>query len=110
MDDLLGALGLGGLRRRRPLELFFRVPVRRLARQIATYDGIVGESGLGAGGAWALERMVRRAEIEGRERVPKVAIFTCAKRLTAPSADEGIDEIHVWRVSETGAFSERAPQ
>jgi len=30
----------------------------------------VGESGLSAGGAWALERMVGRVEIEGRERVP----------------------------------------
>ncbi|MDQ3965480.1 MAG: hypothetical protein M3246_03350, partial [Actinomycetota bacterium] len=49
MDDLLGACGLGGLRRgRRLLELLFRIPVRRLARQIATYDEIVGESGLGA--------------------------------------------------------------
>ena len=72
MDDLLGAFGLDGLRRgRRPLELFFRVPVRRLARQIATYDEIVGESGLGAGGAWALERMVRRTEVEGQEHVPR---------------------------------------
>ena len=72
MEDLLGAFGLGGLSRgRRPLELFLRVPVRRLARQIATYDEIVGESGLGAGGAWALERMVRRAEIEGEEHVPR---------------------------------------
>jgi len=41
-----------------------------VARQIANYDQIVGESGLRAGGAWALERMVRRVEIEGRERVP----------------------------------------
>jgi 1-acyl-sn-glycerol-3-phosphate acyltransferase len=41
-----------------------------VARQIANYDQIVGESGLRVGGAWALERMVRRVEIEGRERVP----------------------------------------
>jgi hypothetical protein len=71
VDDLLGAFGLGGLRRgRRPLELLCRVPARRVARQIAAYDEIVGESGLRMGGAWALERMVRRVEIEGRERVP----------------------------------------
>ena len=71
MDDLLGAFGLGGLRRgRRPLELIFRIPVRRLVLQIATYDEIVGESGLVAGGAWALERMVHRVEVEGQEHVP----------------------------------------
>jgi 1-acyl-sn-glycerol-3-phosphate acyltransferase len=72
VEDLLSAFGLGGLRRgRRLLELLSWVPARRMARQIATYDQIVGESGLRAGGAWALERMVRRVEIEGRERVPR---------------------------------------
>ncbi len=50
MEDLLGAFGLGELHRgRNLLELLFRVPVQRLAHQIATYDEIVGESGLGAG-------------------------------------------------------------
>ena len=71
VDDLLSGFGLGGLNRgRRFLELLSRVPAQRVARQIANYDQIVGESGLRVGGAWALERMVRRAEIEGRERVP----------------------------------------
>jgi hypothetical protein len=71
VDDLLGAFGLGGLRRgRRLLESLCRLPARRVARQIAAYDEIVGESGLRMGGAWALERVVRRVEIEGRERVP----------------------------------------
>jgi 1-acyl-sn-glycerol-3-phosphate acyltransferase len=71
VDDLLSAFGLGGLRRcRRLLELLSRIPAQRVARQIATYDQIVGESGLRAAGAWALERMVRRVEIEGQERVP----------------------------------------
>ena len=72
VEDLLSAFGLGGLRRgRRSLELLFRIPARRLAHQVATYDGIVGESGLTAGGGWALERMARRVEIEGRENVPR---------------------------------------
>jgi len=72
IDDLLDALGLSRLRRsRRPLELLIRVPARRLARQIATYDEIVGEFGLNAGGEWALERMTRRLKVEGRERVPR---------------------------------------
>ena len=71
VDELLEAFGLGGLSRgRRPLELLSRVPAKRLAREVATYDEIVGESGLAAGGAWALERMVRRVEVEGRENVP----------------------------------------
>jgi Acyltransferase len=72
IDDLLDALGLIRLRRsRRPLELLIRIPGRRLARQIATYDEIVGKVGLSAGGEWALERMTRRLKVEGRERVPR---------------------------------------
>jgi len=71
VDELLEAFGLGGVGRgRRPLELLSRIPAKRLARQVATYDEIVGESGLAAGGAWALGRMARRAEVEGRENVP----------------------------------------
>jgi hypothetical protein len=68
-DQLLEAFGLSnGVR---PLELLARFPAERLARQVATYDEIVGESGLAAGGAWALERMARRVEVEGRENVPQ---------------------------------------
>jgi putative hemolysin len=74
-DELLYAFGLGGLLQRgvarRPLELLSRVSARRLARQVATYDRVVGESGLREGGAWALERMARRVEVEGRENVPR---------------------------------------
>jgi 1-acyl-sn-glycerol-3-phosphate acyltransferase len=71
VDDLLSGFGLGGLTRGRGfLEWLSRFPAQRVARQIADYDRIVGESGLGAAGVWALERMARRVEIEGRERVP----------------------------------------
>jgi acyltransferase-like protein len=71
VNELLDAFGLGALSRGRSLlELFSWVPAKRLARQIATYDEIVGESGLAAGGAWALEQMARRVEVEGRENVP----------------------------------------
>ena len=71
VDDLIAGFGLGGLRRgRHLLELLSRIPAQRVAREIANYDQIVGESGLIEGGAWALKRMVRRVEIEGRERVP----------------------------------------
>jgi hypothetical protein len=72
IDDLLNALGLSKLRRsRRPLELLFRIPAQRLARQIATYDKIVGEFGLRAGGEWALGRMSQSFKVEGREHVPR---------------------------------------
>jgi putative hemolysin len=74
-DELLSAFGLGGLLQRgvarRPLELLSRVSAQRLARQVATYDRVVGESGLRAGGTWALERMARRVEVEGKENVPR---------------------------------------
>lgn len=71
VEDLLSAFGLSGLRRgRHLLERISRIPALRVARQIATYDQIVGESGLSVGGAWALEQMVRHADIEDRERVP----------------------------------------
>jgi hypothetical protein len=74
VDDLLSAFGLGGLRHgRRSLEQLCRIPARRLARQVVTYDEIVGESGLTAGGAWAVERMARRVEVEGLENVPREA-------------------------------------
>src|SRR5918992_420122 len=72
VDELLEAFGLGGPGRvRRLLEPFSRVPAKRLASQVATYDEVVGESGLAAGAVWALERMVRRVEVEGRENVPQ---------------------------------------
>jgi 1-acyl-sn-glycerol-3-phosphate acyltransferase len=67
-DELLGAFGLS--KELPPLRLLARVPAERLARQVATYDEIVGRSGLAAGGAWALGRMARRAEVEGRENIP----------------------------------------
>ncbi len=71
--DMLSAFGLNGPRRgvaRRTLELLARVPARRLARQVATYDHVVGEAGLAAGGAWATERMARHLEVEGVRNVP----------------------------------------
>ena len=71
VDELLEAFGLGGLSCGQEfLGLLSRIPARRLARQIATYDEIVGEAGLAEGGEWALERMARRVEVEGRENVP----------------------------------------
>ncbi len=72
-EDLISAFGLGGLGPgaiRSLLELLSSVPVRRLAEQVATYDDVVGEAGLPAGGSWALERMAREVVVEGAEGVP----------------------------------------
>ena len=41
------------------------------------------------------DAIARNERREGRARVPKVAIFTAAKRLVPPSIDEGFDELHV---------------
>jgi hypothetical protein len=72
VDDLLSAFGLGELRHGQDLlRLISRIPTQRLARQVATYDEIVGESGLAAGSAWALERMTRCLEVEGLVNVPR---------------------------------------
>ena len=97
VDDVISAFGLGGVRRGRTLfESISRIPARRLARQVLTYDRIVGESGLGTGGAWALKRLSRNSVIEGQDNVPRegplllvsnhpgladaVALFTAAPR------------------------------
>lgn len=39
------------------------------------------------------EAVARNERREGRARVPKVAIFTSAKRLVPPAMDEGFDEL-----------------
>ncbi|MBA2713231.1 MAG: 1-acyl-sn-glycerol-3-phosphate acyltransferase [Rubrobacteraceae bacterium] len=72
IDDVISAFGLGRVRRGRAvLELLSRRPAGRLARQVLTYDRIVGESGLGTGGAWALGKLSREARIEGQDNVPR---------------------------------------
>ena len=72
VDDLISAFGLGGVGYgHSAIESISRIPARRLARQILTYDTIVGESGLRAGGVWALERLSRDTRIEGQENVPR---------------------------------------
>ena len=41
------------------------------------------------------DAVARNERREGKARVPKVAIFTSAKRLVPPALDEGFDELHV---------------
>ena len=72
VDDVISAFGLGGVGRGRAiLEALSRIPARRLAREVLTYDTIVGRSGLGTGGAWALKKLSRDAMTEGQDNVPR---------------------------------------
>ncbi|HYT76560.1 MAG TPA: AAA family ATPase [Vicinamibacterales bacterium] len=50
------------------------------------------------------EAVARNALRSAPAQVPKVAIFTCAKRLVAPVLDEGFDELHTVRVAADGRF------
>lgn len=52
------------------------------------------------------EAVARNEQREGPEKVPKVAIFTKAKRLQPPRMDEGFDQLRAYRVRENGAFEE----
>jgi acyltransferase-like protein len=62
---------LGGVSHGRAvLEALSRISARRLARQVLAFDGVVGEAGLGTGGAWALKRLSRSARVEGQDNVP----------------------------------------
>lgn len=50
------------------------------------------------------EAIGRNRGREGPARVPDVAIFATAKRLVAPSYDEGFDELYRVRAGEGGSF------
>jgi predicted kinase len=52
------------------------------------------------------EAVARNERREGKGRVPKVAIFACAKRFAPPVLDEGFDEVHTYRVEPDGRFTE----
>lgn len=43
------------------------------------------------------DAIARNETREGRARVPKVAIFTAARRLVPPASEEGFDELRVER-------------
>lgn len=54
------------------------------------------------------EAVGRNERRSGREKVPKVAIFTKAKHLEVPQPSEGYDELHAYRVDASGLFEEVA--
>jgi predicted kinase len=51
------------------------------------------------------EAVARNEQREGRAKVPKVAIFTCAKRLVPPTVEEGFDELYTVHAVEGGGFA-----
>jgi predicted kinase len=55
------------------------------------------------------EAVARNERRMGKEKVPKVAIFTRAKRLVPPALGEGFDELHTIRVAADGRFEEAGP-
>ena len=52
------------------------------------------------------EAIARNERREGGEKVPKVAIFTSAKRLVPPASSEGFDELRCVRATADGGFEE----
>jgi predicted kinase len=52
------------------------------------------------------DAVARNEKREGRAKVPKVAIFTSAKRLVPPSLAEGFDELRTVRAVDGGGFEE----
>ena len=52
------------------------------------------------------EAVARNERREKREKVPKVAIFTKAKRFELPQLAEGFDELLAYRVAPDGTFEE----
>ena len=77
-----------------------RAPIIRIAR--AAGARVVGYY-IEASTREAIARNERRT---GTAKVPKVAIFTCAKRLVPPVLDEGFDELHTIHVAPGGTFRE----
>ncbi|TMA91010.1 MAG: ATP-binding protein [Deltaproteobacteria bacterium] len=74
-----------------------RAPLIELARRYeARVVGYLFEPGI-------QDSLRRNAARE--PQVPKVAIFTTAKKLQPPSFEEGFDEIHHVRLAEGGGFS-----
>lgn len=74
IDEFVQALGFGDVPAthpgRRLLAWVLRLPARRFAERILAYDTLVGAAGLRVAGAWALQKTVRRLEVQGQEHIP----------------------------------------
>src|SRR5215216_4017129 len=70
-QEMLEAMGLDSIRRgRRLLEKICLPAAKRFAKQIASYDEMVGLSGLRDASLWVLEKHIGRLEVAGRKNVP----------------------------------------
>ena len=100
--DFIGAVGLERVRPgRRALEWLCRPAARRFAREVLAFDSIVGQAGLAAGGAWALDQFVARATFSGHQRLPRsgplLIVSNHPGMCDAPAifAALGRDDLHV---------------
>src|SRR3954467_988077 len=76
-----------------------RAPLLDLARGLgATTIGILVA-------APVADCLRRNAAREGKARVPAVAIYVAAKKLEAPTREEGFDEVYEARLEEDGSWS-----
>lgn len=76
-----------------------RAAIIAIARQLgARVVGVYVE-------ATTREAVARNEQRADGARVPKVAIFTCAKRLTPPEVSEGFDELRRLRVQPDGSVA-----
>jgi predicted kinase len=76
-----------------------RAAIIRIAREFgACVIGIYVEASTRAA-------VARNEQRTGAARVPKVAIFTCAKRLVPPEASEGFDSLETVRVQPDGSVA-----
>jgi len=76
-----------------------RAPLIEIARRLgATTKGILLV-------APVAECLRRNAAREGKARVPAVAIYVTARKLEAPSREEGFDEVFEARLAEDGSWS-----
>ena len=76
-----------------------RAAIIRIARELgACVTGVYVD-------ATTREAIARNEQRTGRAKVPKVAIFTCAKRLVPPAAAEGFDALETVRVQPDGSVA-----
>src|SRR5829696_5441663 len=70
-QEMLEAIGLDRIRRGRALlERMCFPAAKRFAKQISSYDEMVGERGLREASLWVLEKHVKRLEVSGRKNIP----------------------------------------
>src|SRR5206468_1355278 len=73
----------------------------------AAIIGIARECGARVAGIYVAastrEAVARNEQRTGRAKVPKVAIFTCAKRLVPPQLTEGFDTLRVVTIQAEGS-------